>query len=109
MRSCSIQSSARFEDALAADLPLKDAEGNVPAPDRFAVELAAIALLRVRRCWAYLELHGDADERGHMRSEFIELGKAIESAARMLDRLGMSPRAGKDSPPSALPLCYLPS
>jgi hypothetical protein len=37
-----------IEGALAEDLPLKDADGNVPAPDRFMVELAAIALLRVR-------------------------------------------------------------
>ena len=82
-----------IEDALAGDLPLKDGEGNAPAPDRFAVELAAVALLRVRRCWTYLELHGDDDERGNLRPAFTELGKAVESAARMLDRLGMSPRA----------------
>src|ERR671917_626946 len=37
-----------IEGALAEDLSLKDADGNVPAPDRFMVELAAIALLRVR-------------------------------------------------------------
>lgn len=82
-----------IEEALAEDLPLKDASGQVPAPDRFAVELAAIALLRVRRCSAYLELHGNADERGNLRPAFLELGKAVEHAARMLDRLGCSPRA----------------
>ena len=82
-----------IEDALAEDLPIKDASGDVPAADRFAVELAAIALLRVRRCSAFLELHGDADERGNLRSAFLELGKAVEHAARMLDRLGCSPRA----------------
>jgi len=82
-----------IEDALAEDLPLKAPDGSVPAPDRFAVELAAIALLRVRRCSAYLELHGDADERGNLRSAFLELGRAVEHAARMLDRLGCSPRA----------------
>ncbi len=82
-----------IEDALAADLPLKDADGGVPAPDRFVVELAAIAMLRVRRCAAYLELHGDVDDRGRLRPEFEAFGKAIEAAARMLDRLGCSPRA----------------
>jgi len=82
-----------IEDALAEDLPIKDANGDVPAADRFAVELAAIALLRVRRCSAFLELHGDADERGNLRPAFLELGKAVEHAARMLDRLGCSPRA----------------
>jgi len=82
-----------IEDALAEDLPIKDASGDVPAPDRFCVELAAVALLRVRRCSAYLELHTDVDERGNLRPAFLELGKAVEHAARMLDRLGCSPRA----------------
>lgn len=47
----------------------------------------------MRRCSAYLELYGDADERGNPRPAFLELGKAVERAARMFDRLGMSPRA----------------
>src|SRR4051794_30502686 len=42
-----------IQEGLEADLPLKE-RGQVPAPDRFAVELAAIALLRVRRVSAYL-------------------------------------------------------
>lgn len=82
-----------IEDALAADLPLKNGDGSVPAADRFAVELAAIALLRVRRVSAYLQLHGDTDEKGALRPELEGLGKAVEHAARMLDRLGCSPRA----------------
>jgi hypothetical protein len=84
---------AELEAALAADAPLKAADGDVPAHDRYAVELAAIALLRVRRCAAYLELHGIEDERGNLRQAFIEFGRAVEGAARMLDRLGMSPRS----------------
>lgn len=82
-----------IEASLAADLPLKDADGSVPAADRFAVELAAIALLRVRRVSAYLDLQGDTDEQGNLRPELDGLGKAVENAARMLDRLGCSPRA----------------
>jgi len=82
-----------IEEALVEDLPVKGRGGGVPAPDRFMVELAAIALLRVRRCAAYLELYDDVDERGNLRPAFIEFGKAVEHAARMLDRLGMSPRA----------------
>jgi hypothetical protein len=80
-------------DALAADLPIKDANGDVPGADRFMVEMCAIALLRVRRCEAFLALHGDADDRGRMRPEFDALGKAVEAAARLLDRLGMSTRS----------------
>lgn len=82
-----------IETALAADLPLKDADGKVPGADRFAVELAAIALLRVRRCAAYLDLHGDVDDRGNLRPAFLKQGRAVEHAARMLDRIGCSPRA----------------
>ncbi len=82
-----------IRQAIAADLPLKDGSGDVPAPDRFMVELAAIALLRVRRCAAFLELHGDSDDRGNLRPEFDQFGKAVEQAARLLDRLGCSPVA----------------
>lgn len=82
-----------IEAALAADLPLKDADGGTPGADRFAVELAAIALLRVRRVSAYLELHGDSDDRGNLRAELDGLGRAVEHAAKMLDRIGCSPRA----------------
>ena len=82
-----------IEEALAADLPLQAAGGGAPAADRFAVELSAIALLRVRRVSAYLELHGDIDEHGNLRPALDGLGKAVEHAARMLDRLGCSPRA----------------
>jgi hypothetical protein len=82
-----------IEAAIADDLPIRDAAGGVPAADRFAVELAAIALLRVRRCAAFLELHGDEDGRGNLRPEFEAFGRAVEQAARMLDRLGCSPRA----------------
>lgn len=82
-----------IEDALGDDLPLKDPDGEVPAADRLMVELAAQALLRVRRCAAYLELHGDVDENGTLRPELDGLGRAIEHAAKMLDRLGCSPRS----------------
>lgn len=82
-----------IERALADDLPLRAQDGGVPAPDRVMVELAAVALLRVRRVSAFLELHGDTDTRGRMRPELDTLGAAVESAARMLDRLGCSPKA----------------
>lgn len=85
--------ASEIEDTLAADLPLRGPDGQVPAPDRYMVELAALALLRVRRVSAYLELHGDTDGQGHLRPELDGLGKAIEHAARLLDRLGCSPRA----------------
>lgn len=82
-----------IEEALGLDLPLQAEGGGPPPADRYAVELAAIALLRVRRVSAYLSLHGDVDEKGRLRPELEGLGKAVEHAARMLDRLGCSPRA----------------
>jgi len=82
-----------IQDALEVDSPLRDPNGGVPAADTFMIELCAIQLLRVRRCAAFLALHGDEDGRGNLRREFIEYGKAVEQAARMLDRLGMSPRS----------------
>lgn len=81
------------EAALAVDLPLLNPDGSVPGADRFTVELTAVALLRVRRCFAYLALHGDVDEQGRLRSEVDGLGRAVEHAAKMLDRLGCSPRS----------------
>lgn len=82
-----------IEASLTDDLPLKNADGSVPAADRFAVELAAIALLRVRRVSAYLELHGDTDAQDNLRPELEGLGKAVDSATRMLRELGCTPRA----------------
>jgi hypothetical protein len=80
-------------EALGKTLPMRDANDEVPAADRYALELAALALLRVRRTHAYLELRGDTDDTGRLRPEFEMLGKAIESASRALDRLGCSPLA----------------
>ena len=53
---------AEIDEALAASVPLQGPDGPPPA-DRFAIELAAIALVRVRRCHAYLDLNGDTDEK----------------------------------------------
>lgn len=83
-----------IEAALLAAAPLRDASGEVPAVDRFAVELAALALLRVRRVHAYLATNGEIDAEGRLRTEIIEgARKAEETAGRMLDKLGMSPRS----------------
>jgi hypothetical protein len=84
---------AEIEEALAGDLPVRDADGGVPAADAVAVELAAVQLLTVRRATAYLALHGDTDPAGNLRPELELLGRATERALRALDRLGMSPQA----------------
>ena len=84
---------AEIEAALAEDLPIKDANGDVPAPDRSSGARGATRSRSAQRRSAFLALHGDGDERGNLRPAFLELGKAVEHAARMLDRLGCSPRA----------------
>jgi hypothetical protein len=77
--------------ALEADVPLRGPDGRAPAEDVYLIELAALGLLRVRRCAAFIDLHGDTDVHGNLRPEVDALGRAIEGAARLLDRLGLSP------------------
>lgn len=77
--------------ALTADAPLRDEDGDVPRADRYAVELAALALLRVRRVEGFLATHGTEDERGRLRPEVEGAGRAVDAAMKALDRLGMTP------------------
>ena len=77
--------------ALSEGLPVRGADGGVPAADHYAVELAAVQLLAVRRCNNYLALHGEVDERGHLRPEFEGWQRAVMRASALLDKLGMSP------------------
>jgi hypothetical protein len=82
-----------IEAALADDLPIKGADGSTPGHSRVMVELAAVALLRVRRVESFLALHGTEDARGRWRPENDAAVKATEAAAKLLDRLGLSARS----------------
>jgi hypothetical protein len=79
--------------ALALDAPVRAPDGGLPAADEYMVELAAIALVRLRRCAYYLAAHGDRDEHGRLRPESVEFDRHTERCAKLLDRLGLSPRA----------------
>jgi hypothetical protein len=79
--------------ALELDAPVRDADGGLPAADHYIVVLTARALLRLRRAAHHLELHGDYDEHGNLRASSVEFDRQLERCAKLLDRLGMSPRA----------------
>lgn len=85
---------AELADVLAADAPLRDADGELPAADRAAVESAAIDLLIVRRVHGFLQTKGWEDERGErLRPEVEHLGKANARLLGKLAQLGMTPTA----------------
>ncbi len=78
---------------LAAETPLRDADGGLPAADSTAVELLALCLLRIERVAAWLEEHGEFDKRGRPRP-VLEVERRLRAEARdhMRD-LGLTPRA----------------
>jgi hypothetical protein len=78
---------------LEQEAPLRDAEGGLPAADRAAVELLALCLCRIQRVAAWLEEHGEFDEKGRPRP-VLEVERRLRGEARdhMRD-LGLTPRA----------------
>lgn len=73
---------AEVEAELGASVPVR-----VPG-DRYAIELVAYELVRVRRCQLYLELHGWEDAQGNERPEVERLGRSHGRAVQMLEKLG---------------------
>jgi hypothetical protein len=82
-----------LREMLAAETPLRDADGGLPAADSTAVELLALCLLRIERVAAWLEEHGEFDKRGRPRP-VLEVERRLRAEARdhMRD-LGLTPRA----------------
>lgn len=80
--------------ALAADAPLRDAAGELPAADGAAVRLAADVLCRLDGMRDYLARRGVEDEKGVLRVVELDLERRLRAeAADHLDSLGMTPRA----------------
>lgn len=78
-------------DALAAAVPVREADDSLPAADAVAVERAARALKRYRSVSGWLDLHGRLDDQGEVRSAAnLELSCERE-LGRCLDDLGMTP------------------
>jgi hypothetical protein len=89
------QRAAELFDALAADAPLRDPDGELPPVDVAAVHLLARTLVRLERVEAHLDSTGEVDQRsGEPRHAVIDLEARLRrEAAAMLDRLGMTPAA----------------
>jgi hypothetical protein len=82
-------------DALAADAPLRDPEGELPHPDAAMVRLLAECLCRIESIGAYLRDHGIVDPKTNKpRESVIYLEARLQNnASDYLDALGMSPRS----------------
>jgi hypothetical protein len=80
-------------DALAADAPLRDEGGELPAVDHAAVHLLAQSLCRLEDVAGHLAATGWIDQRtGEPRQSVLDLEARLRrEAASMLDRLGMTP------------------
>lgn len=79
--------------ALAADAPLRDGAGELPAADAALVRLAAECLLRLEDIGQHLGEQGLFDRKGAVRPVVELEGRLRREAADHLDALGMSPRS----------------
>lgn len=80
--------------ALAADAPLRDAAGELPAADGAAVRLAADVLCRLDGMCDCLARCGVDDAKGVLRVVELDLERRLRAeAADHLDSLGMTPRS----------------
>lgn len=81
-------------DALAADAPLRDPDGSLPAADATVVRLFASCLVRLERVEHDLADHGWRDrETGEPRSAVELEGKLRREALDLAESLGMTPRS----------------
>lgn len=79
-------------DALGESVPVRDADGGVPAADQAAVEYAARALKRYRHLSTWCDLHGRIEEKtGKVKPAADYELRAEKSLANALDALGMTP------------------
>lgn len=83
--------SDEIVDALEAAVPLRGPDGEMLAAFRPMVEATAVLLIQVRRCSAYLELHGDTDAQGNLRPEVEGLDRTVMRFVAALDKLGATP------------------
>lgn len=80
-------------DALAADAPLRDADGELPRHDTVAVAMLAKALCRLDDVEAYLVQRGLVDDDGHERPA-VDLERRLRAeVGDWVDALGMTPRS----------------
>jgi hypothetical protein len=80
-------------DALAAAVPVVEADGTAPASDTVAIEAAARALKRWRHLHAYNDLHGRLTDKGNVKPSARYELEAESALNRSLDNLGCNPQA----------------
>jgi hypothetical protein len=80
-------------DALGADAPLRDADGELPAADHAAMMVAATAMCRLEDVTAHLATTGFLDQRtGEPRMAVLDLERRLRrDALDALERFGMTP------------------
>lgn len=86
---------AEVYTAISEDAPLRDPDGELPAPDAAMVRLLAECLCRIESIGAYLRDHGLIDPKTKApRESVIYLEARLQNnASDYLDALGMSPRS----------------
>jgi hypothetical protein len=81
-------------EALAADAPLRDSDGGLPAADAMVVHLLARCLIRLERVEQFHEAYGDFDLKTKQPRPSVELERRLRSEALDLAKeLGMTPRS----------------
>jgi hypothetical protein len=81
----------RVFEALAADAPVRDANGELPAADAVMVRLLADALVRLDGIRDYLRRRGLEDEHGRVRESVLDLERRLRiEVDQRADSLGMS-------------------
>ncbi len=80
-------------EAIAADAPLRETDGGLPAADTIIVSMLAKTLCRLEDVEQYLALHGIVDGDGAIRPA-VEVERRLRAdVGDSLDALGMTPRA----------------
>jgi hypothetical protein len=80
-------------EAIAADAPLREVDGGLPAEDTIAASMLAKTLCRLEDVERYLALHGIVDGDGSIRPA-VEVERRLRAdVGDSLDALGMTPRA----------------
>jgi hypothetical protein len=80
-------------DAIAADVPLRDAYGNLPAADAATVRLLADCLARIDSVSDFLREKGLFAPGGKLRPAVEVESRLRREAADHADALGLSPRS----------------
>jgi Phage terminase, small subunit len=81
-------------DALAAQAPVRDARGDLPAYDTAAVRLLAETLCRLESVRGWLDRYGTFDEKTKAPRPAVDLESKLRREAHdYLDALGMTPRS----------------